>query len=181
VHRSDGSGTTYIFVDYLSKISPQFKSDVGVSTSVKWPAGVGGKGNEGVSGLVTQTPGSIGYVELIYALQNKIPFGAVQNKSGEFVTASLDSVTAAAAGVAMPDDFRVSITNADGKGAYPIASFTWLLLWQNPTDKERGRIMSDFVQWAITDGQKDAPALGYAPLPAGVVEKEKAALAKIQG
>jgi phosphate transport system substrate-binding protein len=180
VHRSDGSGTTYIFVDYLSKVSPDFKQKVGVATSVSWPAGVGAKGNEGVSGLVKQTPGAIGYVELIYAMQNNISFGAVQNKTGEFITASLDSVTAAAAGAAIPDDFRVSITNSDAKGAYPLSSFTWLLLYQNPTDKERGRIMVDFLGWALTDGQKDAPGLGYAPLPAAVVEKEQAALKKIQ-
>jgi len=182
IHRSDGSGTTYIFVDYLSKVSPEFQKRVGVSTSVSWPAGVGAKGNEGVSGLVKQTPGAIGYVELIYALQNKIPYASVQNSAGEFVVATLDSVTAAAnaAAATMPDDFRVSITNSGAKGAYPLASFTWLLLYQNPTDKERGRIMSDFLEWAITDGQKDAPALGYAPLPASVVEKERAALKKIQ-
>jgi phosphate transport system substrate-binding protein len=182
VHRSEGSGTTFIFVDFLSKVSPEFKQKVGVNTAVSWPAGVGGKGNEGVSGLVKQTPGAIGYVELIYALQNKISYGAVQNRSGEFVTATLDSVTAAAnaAAATMPDDFRVSITNSDAKGAYPLASFTWLLLDKNPSDKTRGRVMSDFVQWAITDGQKFASALGYAPLPASVVEKEKAALAKIQ-
>ena len=182
VHRSDGSGTTYIFVDYLSKVSPGFKQKVGIATSVNWPAGVGAKGNEGVSGLVKQTPGAIGYVELVYALQNKIAYAAVQNKSGDFVVASLDSVTAAAnaAAATMPDDFRVSITNSDAKGAYPLSSFTWLLLYQNPVDKERGRIMSDFTLWAITDGQKEAPALGYAPLPSNVVEREKAALKKIQ-
>ena len=182
IHRSDGSGTTYIFVDFLSKVSPEFKQKVGVNTSVSWPVGVGAKGNEGVSGLVNQTPGTIGYVELIYALQNKIPYGAVQNKSGEFVAATLESVTAAAnaAAATMPDDFRVSITNSDAKGAYPLASFTWLLLYQNPTDKVRGKIMSEFLQWAITDGQKEAPALGYAPLPASVVAKEQAALKKIQ-
>src|SRR5207247_2941409 len=149
----------------LSKGSPEDKQKVGVATSVNWPAGVGAKGNEGVSGLVKQTPGAIGYVELIYASHNNIAFGSVQNKAGQFVTASLQSVTAAAAGVAMPDDFRVSITNADGKDAYPIASFTWLLLYQNPTDKERGRIMVDFLRWALTDGQKFAPDLGYAQLP----------------
>jgi len=176
VHRSDGSGTTYIFVDYLSKVSPQFKSDVGVNTSVKWPAGVGGKGNEGVSGLVTQTPGSIGYVELIYALQNKIPFGSVQNAAGEFVKGSTDSVTKAAAGAAIPPDFRVSITNASGAGAYPISSFTWILLYQDPMDKASGKAMVDFMHWALTDGQKFAPYLGYAPLPAGVVMMEMAAL-----
>src|SRR5437764_11587827 len=182
VHRSDGSGTSYIFCDFLAKVSPEWKQKVGVATSVNWPAGVGAKGNEGVSGLVKQTPGAIGYVELVYALQNKIAYAAMQNKSGDFVAASLDSVTAAAnaAAATMPDDFRISITNSDAKGAYPLSSFTWLLLYQNPVDKERGRIMSDFVAWALTDGQKDAPALGYAPLPASVVEKEKAALTKIQ-
>jgi len=182
VHRSDGSGTTYIFADYLSKVSPEFKQKVGVNTALSWPAGVGAKGSDGVAGLVKQTPGAIGYVELIYALQNKIPYGAVQNKAGDFVVATLDSVTAAAnaAAATMPDDFRVSITNSDAKGAYPLASFTWLLLDQNPSDKARGRIMSDFVLWAITDGQKLVPELGYAPLPASVVEKEKEALKKIQ-
>jgi phosphate transport system substrate-binding protein len=176
VHRSDGSGTTYIFVDYLSKVSPQFKSDVGVNTSVKWPAGVGGKGNEGVSGLVTQTPGAIGYVELIYALQSRIPFGAVQNSAGEFVKGSTDSVTKAAAAATIPPDFRVSITNASGAGAYPISSFTWLLLYQEPMDKASGRAMVDFMHWALTDGQTFAPDLGYAPLPANVVMMEMAAL-----
>ncbi|HKS26021.1 MAG TPA: phosphate ABC transporter substrate-binding protein PstS [Thermoanaerobaculia bacterium] len=172
VHRSDGSGTTFIFCDFLSKTSSEFKQKVGASTSVQWPAGVGGKGNEGVSGLVKQTPGAIGYVELIYALQNKIAFGAVQNKSGTFVTASLESVTAAAAGVQMPDDFRVSITNPDGKDAYPIASFTWILLYQNPSDAQRAKVMNDFMKWALGDGQKEVAALGYAPLPKDVVEKE---------
>ena len=182
VHRSDGSGTTYIFVDYLSKISPQFKSDVGVSTSVKWPTGVGGKGNEGVSGLVTQTPGSIGYVELIYALQNKIPFGSVQNAAGEFVKASTDAVTKAAASAAatIPEDFRVSITNAQGAGAYPISSFTWILLYQDPMDKRAGKAMVDFMKWALSDGQKYAPDLGYAPLPANVIMLEQAALDRIK-
>jgi phosphate transport system substrate-binding protein len=180
VHRSDGSGTTFIFCDFLSKTSADFKQKVGASTSVQWPAGVGAKGNEGVSGLVKQTPGAIGYVELIYALQNKIPFGAVQNKSGAFVTASLDSVTAAAAGVQMPDDFRVSITNADGAGAYPIASFTWMLLYQNSSDKQRAKIMVDLMKWALTDGQSETQALGYAPLPKPVVDRELQALAKIQ-
>ena len=180
VHRSDGSGTTYIFCDFLSKVSPDFKQKVGVSTSVSWPAGVGAKGNEGVSGLVRQTPGAIGYVELIYALQNKITFGDVQNSAGKFVTASLESVTAAAAGVTMPDDFRVSITNADGADAYPIASFTWMLLYQHPTDKARSAAMVDFLKWALSDGQKFAPGLGYAPLPQPVIAKEIQALANIQ-
>jgi phosphate transport system substrate-binding protein len=182
VHRSDGSGTTFIFVDFLSKVSPEFKQKVGVSTSVNWPAGVGAKGNEGVSGLVKQTPGAIGYVELIYASSNNITYGSVQNKAGEFVTASLDAVTAAAgsAAASMPDDFRVSITNPDGKGAYPIASFTWILLYQNPTDQESARTIVDFMKWALTDGQRFAAPLGYAPLPQPVIEKELPALQKIQ-
>jgi phosphate transport system substrate-binding protein len=182
VHRSDGSGTTYIWVDYLAKMSPEFQSKVGVKTSVNWPAGVGGKGNEGVAGLVTQTPGAIGYVELIYALQNKISYGSVQNAAGEFVKASVQSVTTAAAGAAanMPADFRVSITNAPGKGVYPISSFTWLLLYENPKDKTQGKMMSDFMKWALTDGQKYCAELGYAPLPPNVVKMEMAALAKIK-
>jgi phosphate transport system substrate-binding protein len=182
VHRSEGSGTTYIWVDYLSKVSPEFKSKVGVKTSVNWPTGVGGKGNEGVSGLVAQTPGSIGYVELIYALQNKISYGSVLNMDGEFVKASVASVTAAAASAAsnMPADFRVSITNAPGKGVYPISSFTWLLLYQDPKDKAQAKTMVDFVKWALKDGQKYCPDLGYAPLPANVVQLEMAALGKIK-
>ncbi len=180
-HRSDGSGTTYIFVDYLSKVSPDFKTTVGVATSVNWPVGVGGKGNEGVSGLVKQTPGSIGYVELIYALQNKISYGLVQNLDGAFVNASLESVTAAAsaASKAMPKDFRVSITNAPGKGAYPISSFTWLLFYEKPSDKAKAKIMVDFVKWALTDGQKYCAELGYAPLPREVVALEMEALKRI--
>jgi phosphate transport system substrate-binding protein len=182
VHRSDGSGTTYIWVDYLSKVSPEWKEKVGVSTAVNWPAGVGGKGNEGVAGLVSQTPGSIGYVELIYALQNKIAFGAVQNASGEFVKATTDSVTAAAAAAAanMPADFRVSITNAAGSGAYPVSSFTWLLLYEDPKDKAQSKAMVDFVKWALTDGQPFASQLGYAPLPAAVVALELAALERVK-
>jgi len=181
-HRSDGSGTTYIFVDYLSKVSPEFKSKVGVATSVNWPVGVGGKGNEGVAGLVKQTPGSIGYVELIYAKQNNIDYGSVKNMEGEFVAASLDSVTAAAAVAAkqMPPDFRVSITNAPGKGVYPISSFTWLLFYENPKDKPKARTMVDFMKWALSDGQKAASDLGYAPLPSEVVALEMEALKKIK-
>ncbi|MEQ1573820.1 MAG: phosphate ABC transporter substrate-binding protein PstS [Vicinamibacterales bacterium] len=182
VHRSDGSGTTYIFVDFLSKTSPAFKKKVGVNTSVNWPAGVGGKGNEGVAGLVSQTPGSIGYVELIYALQNKISFGAVQNLAGEFVKASVDAVTKAAEGAAasMPSDFRVSITNAPGAGAYPISSFTWILLYEAPKDAASSRIMVDFMRWALTDGQKQATELGYAQLPSAVVQMEMAALDRVK-
>jgi phosphate transport system substrate-binding protein len=182
VHRSEGSGTTYIWVDYLSKVSPEFKTKVGVNASVNWPAGVGGKGNEGVSGLVSQSPGSIGYVELIYALQNKISYGTVENAAGEFVKASVPAVTAAAAGAAasMPADFRVSITNAPGKGVYPISSFTWLLLYENPKDKVQAKIMVDVVKWALIDGQKYCADLGYAPLPPNVVKMEMAALARIK-
>jgi phosphate transport system substrate-binding protein len=178
-HRSDGSGTTYIWVDYLSKISPEWKDRVGLATSVNWPVGVGGKGNEGVAGLVKQTPGSIGYVELIYATQNNIAYGPVKNAAGKYVKASLPSVTAAAAAVEMPADFRVSITNAPGEGAYPVSSFTWILLYEHPADKERARIMVEFMKWALTDGQKYAPDLGYAPLPEKVVGLGLEALKKI--
>jgi phosphate transport system substrate-binding protein len=182
VHRSDGSGTTYIFADYLGKVSPDWKKTVGIATSVNWPTGVGGKGNEGVAGLVKQTPGAIGYVELIYALQNKIDFGTVQNLAGEFVRASLESVTKAAAATKgkMPPDFRVSITNAPGAGVYPISSFTWLLFYESPKDKRAARIMTDFMRWALHDGQKYCADLGYAPLPEEVVNMEMEALKKIR-
>jgi phosphate transport system substrate-binding protein len=182
MHRSDGSGTTYIFADYLGKVSPEWKKRVGVSTALNWPVGLGGKGNEGVAGLVKQTPSSIGYVELIYALQNKIAYGAVQNMSGKFLRASIESVTAAAAAAtgAMPSDFRVSITNAPGDGAYPISSFTWLLFYEGPKDKAAAKIMVEFMRWALTDGQKFAKDLGYAPLPDGVVKLELEALKKIR-
>jgi phosphate transport system substrate-binding protein len=181
-HRADGSGTTYIWVDYLSKVSPEWKTKVGVATSVNWPTGVGGRGNEGVSALVSQTPGAIGYVELIYALQNKIAYGSVLNASGESIKASVEAVTLAAAEAvkAMPADFRVSITNAPGKGVYPISSFTWILLYENAKDKTQAKTMVDFMKWALTDGQKFAPDLGYAPLPDAVVKLELAALAKIK-
>jgi len=182
VHRSDGSGTTYIWVDYLAKVSPEWLKKVGVATAVNWPTGVGGKGNEGVAGLVTQTPGSLGYVELIYALQNKINYGTVQNMAGEFAKATVESVTAAAAEAAakMPADFRVSITNAAGKGVYPISSFTWLLFYESPKDKVQSKIMIDFMHWALSDGQKYCADLGYAPLPEAVVKLELTALAKIK-
>jgi len=178
VHRSDGSGTSYIFCDFLSKVSPEFKQKVGVATSVSWPAGVGAKGNEGVAGLVRQTPGAVGYVELIYATQNKIAFGSVQGANGQYVKASVESVTAAAAAAAanMPADFRVSITNAPGAGAYPISSFTWLLLYKSPTDQARGKIMTDVLKWCLTEGQKSAPGLGYAPLPPSVIAQEMKSL-----
>ena len=182
VHRSDGSGTTYIFTDFLSKVSPEWKSKVGRNTSVNWPVGLGGKGNEGVSGLVKQTPDAIGYVELIYALQNKLPFGDVQNASGAFVRASLETTTAAAAGAAkeMPADFRVSITDAPGKTAYPISSFTWLLIPAKIADAGKRTTLKDFVHWMLTDGQKDTEALYYAPLPKQVVQQEIKAISKIQ-
>jgi phosphate transport system substrate-binding protein len=183
VHRSDGSGTSYIFCDYLSKVSPEYKRTVGVATAVNWPVGVGAKGNEGVSGLVKQTPGAIGYVELIYASANKISFGSVQNSAGQFVKASTQTVNAAAgaaSGKAMPADFRVSITNAPGANAYPISSFTWLLFYEAPRDKVRARAMVDFMKWALTDGQKFAEGLGYAPLPQSVVAMEMEALKRIK-
>jgi len=182
VHRSDGSGTTYIWTDFLSKASEEWKSKVGKNTAVKWPAGLGGKGNEGVSGLVKQTPYSIGYVELIFALQNKLPFGDVQNPGGAFVRASLETTTAAAAGAAkeMPADFRVSITNAAGKTAYPICSFTWLLIPGKIADAGKRETLKGFLQWMLTDGQKSAQELFYAPLPKQVVDLELKAISKIQ-
>jgi phosphate transport system substrate-binding protein len=181
-HRADGSGTTYIFVDYLSKVSEEFKKKVGVATSVNWPTGIGGKGNEGVASLVKQTPGAMGYVELIYALQNNISYGSVKNSEGEYVKASLDGVKAAAAVAAgqMPADFRVSITNAPGKGVYPISSFTWLLLYEKAKDKDKSKAMVDFLKWALSDGQKYAADLGYAPLPDAVVKLEIPALEKVK-
>jgi phosphate transport system substrate-binding protein len=182
VHRADGSGTTYILVDFLAKVSPEFLKTVGVAASVKWPVGVAGKGSEGVTALVSQTPGSIGYVELVHALQNKVPFGAVQNSAGKFVRASIAATTAAAAAAAgkMPEDFRVSITNPPGDTVYPIASFTWLLLYENPKDKAQSKMMVDFLKWALTDGQKFASALGYAPVPKNVVDLELKALQKVK-
>jgi len=167
VHRSDGSGTTYCFTDYLSKVSKEWETKVGKGTAVNWPVGLGGKGNEGVSGLVKQTPGSIGYVELIYAQQNAIAYAAMKNKAGKFVKATIPAVTAAAAGVKMPKDYRVSITDAKGKDAYPISTFTWLLVY--PKNAEgKGVVIKDFLRWMLKDGQGMAPALGYAPLPAAV-------------
>src|SRR5271166_1120553 len=178
VHRSDGSGTTYIFTDYLSKVSSDWQGTVGNNTSVKWPVGIGGKGNEGVAGSIRQLPGSIGYIELIYAVQNKIPYGSVRNSSGNFIKASLESTTAAAVGVKMPADFRVSITNSPAKTAYPIASFTWLLIPTSPSDAKKGKILKDFLFWMLDQGQTMTEALSYAPLPKQVVEMEKAAITK---
>jgi len=182
VHRSDGSGTTYIWTDYLSKVSDDWKNKVGKGASVNWPAGLGGKGSEGVTGLVKQTPNSIGYVELVYAAQNNILYGAVKNAAGNFVKADLAGVSAAAASLAntMPDDFRVSITNAPGKAAYPISSFTYLLIPAKFSDAGKRDAIKDFLKWALTDGQNYAEALSYAKLPKEVVAKETKALSSIQ-
>jgi len=181
VHRSDGSGTTFIWTDYLSKISPEWKSEVGSGTSVKWPKGMGGKGNEGVAGSVRLLPGSIGYVELIYAVQNKILYGSVRNAAGTFLKASLEGVTAAAASAPkMPSDFRVSITNAPGKDAYPISSFTWMLIPSQSKDPAKGKILADFLSWMVSDGQSMTSALEYAPLPANVAAKVKEAIKQVK-
>jgi phosphate transport system substrate-binding protein len=176
IHRSDGSGTSAIFTDYLAKVSPEWSTAVGHATSVKWPTGLGGKGNDGVTGLVKQTPGSMGYVELAYARQNKLPVAALKNAAGAFVEPTMSSTSAAAAGVEIPEDFRVSITNAAGKAAYPIASFTYILVYKDQTDARKGQAIGKFLWWAIHDGQKSAPALDYAPLPAPVVKKVEAKL-----
>jgi phosphate transport system substrate-binding protein len=182
VHRSDASGTTYIWTDFLSKISNDWKTKVGTGTSVNWPVGLGGKGNEGVMGTVKQTPDSIGYVELIYAIQNHEPYGDVQNADGVFVKASLEGVSAAAAGAAanMPDDFRVSITNAPGKTSYPVSSFTWLLIPAQIQDANKREAIKAFLKWMLADGQKDCEALSYAKLPAPVIAKETKAISLIQ-
>jgi phosphate transport system substrate-binding protein len=182
VHRSDGSGTTYIWSDFLSKASSEWKDKVGKGTSVNWPVGLGGKGNEGVAGLIKQTPNSIGYIELIYAIQNSIPYGDVQNSSGVFVKASLASVSAAAAGAAadMPSDFRVSITNAPGRTAYPISSFTWLLIPAQSKDAAKGKIINDFLNWMVDDGQKLTASLTYAPLPENVAAKVKDTIKQVR-
>jgi phosphate transport system substrate-binding protein len=180
VHRSDGSGTTYIWTDYLSKVSSDWKAKVGTNTSVNWPVGLGGKGNEGVAGLVKQTPNSMGYVELIYAIQNNMPYGDVKNSSGAFIKASLASVSAAAAGAPIPDDFRVSITNAPGKDAYPISSFTWLLIPANIPDAAKRDAIKGFLTWMLTSGQQDCEPLAYAKLPKEVVTREQKAIAMVQ-
>jgi phosphate transport system substrate-binding protein len=181
-HRSDGSGTTYIFADYLSKVSPEWAKGTGKSTSLKWSGGLGGKGNEGVTALVQQTPGAIGYIELIYALNNHITFADLQNHDGKFITASLDGVTAAAAATAsnMAADFRVSITDAPGADSYPISSFTWLLVFQQQTDKAKGEQIVKFLKWALHDGQQYPGALKYAALPASVVALEDKQIGEIQ-
>jgi phosphate transport system substrate-binding protein len=181
-HRSDGSGTTFVWTDYLSKVSPEWKSKVGAGKSVSWPTGLGGAGNEGVAGLVKQTPNSIGYVELIYAANNKMAYGQVKNAAGTFVTPSTDSVSEAAAGAAksMPADFRVSITNAPGKDSYPISSFTWLLVPSKIPDAAKGKALKGFIQWMLADGQKECAANYYAPLPKEVVAMELKQLALVQ-
>ncbi len=182
VHRADGSGTTYCWTDYLSKVSDEWKTKVGKGTSVNWPVGLGGKGNEGVTGTVKNTPNSIGYVELIYAESNKIPYGNVKNAAGTFVKASLAAVSAAAAGTAkdMPEDFRVSITNAPGKASYPISTFTWLLIPEKFSDAAKRDAIKGFLKWALGEGQSYAEALSYAKLPEEVVAKETKAINKVQ-
>jgi len=183
VHRSDGSGTTYVFTDYLNKFSREWKDKVGYATSVNWPIGLGGKGNEGVTQQVKQVEGTLGYVELIYALSNNLPYGQIENASGSFITPSLETVTAAAAGIKLPKDtdFRVSITNAPGADAYPIASFTWLLVKKDNKDPAKAKLIRDFLAWMITpEAQEMAAALHYAPLPAPVVALVEARLATLK-
>lgn len=179
VHRADGSGTTYCWVDYFCKVSPEWKKKVGKGTSVNWPVGLGGKGNEGVAGLVKQTPNSIGYNEVIYAKQNNLTFASVKNQAGKFIAAEIDSISAAAAGAPMPKDFRVSITNAPGENSYPIATFTWLLVYEN-NGGSTGKVLKEFLNWMLEDGQKSAPTLGYAPLPETVKSMVKSAISSIK-
>lgn len=171
VHRSDGSGTTYIWTDYLSKVSPEWKQKVGTNTAVNWPVGLGGKGNEGVAGQIKQTPGALGYVELIYAKQNKISFADIKNSAGEFVSPTMESVTAAIGTAQIPDDFRFSITNAPGSGSYPIAGATWLLVYQDQKDAAKGKKIVEFLKWALTKGESMARDLDYAPLPQGLRDR----------
>jgi phosphate transport system substrate-binding protein len=182
VHRSDGSGTSFVFTDYLSKVSPEWKSKVGSGAMVNWPKGLGGKGNPGVAGTVKQTPNSIGYVELIFAAQNKMSYGAVKNSAGVFLKADFESVSEAAAGAAknMPNDFRVSITNAPGKKAYPISTFTWLLIPNKFDNATKKNAIQQFLKWMLTDGQKFAAGLDYAPLPKPVIDKEEKQIGLIQ-
>jgi len=181
VHRSDGSGTTYIWVDYLSKVNPEWEQKVGRGTSVKWPVGLGGKGNEGVAGQIKNTPGALGYVELAYAIKNNLPAASIRSQAGKFVEPTIRSTTAAAAGAAaeMPPDFRVSLTNAPGTDAYPIASFTWLLVYREQPDEVKGKAIVNFLWWAAHDGQKYAADLLYAPLPSPVVKQVEAKLRQV--
>jgi phosphate transport system substrate-binding protein len=171
VHRSDGSGTTFIFTDYLSKVSPEWKEAVGKGTSVSWPAGLGGKGNAGVAGQIKQSPGAIGYVELAYAHQNKLPFADLKNAAGNYVTASIGSVTAALATATIPDDFRFSMVNAPGDTSYPIAGVTWILVYSEQKDPAKGQKLVQFLTWAYTDGERMAAALDYAPLPPALQQR----------
>jgi phosphate transport system substrate-binding protein len=180
VHRSDGSGTTYIFTDYLGKVSPDWKSKVGANTAVRWPVGLGAKGNEGVSGQIEQTPGSFGYVELIYAAQNKLPIAQIKNAAGSYVSPTTDSVTAALAGAQIPDDFRFSMTNAPGAAAYPISGVTWLLVYQKQTDADKGKKMVEFLNWALTKGEEMAAPLDYAPLPQPLRDRVLKRISEIQ-
>jgi phosphate transport system substrate-binding protein len=181
VHRSEGSGTTFIFTDYLSKVSPEWKSSVGSNSAVPWPIGIGAKGNEAVAGMVRQLPGTIGYVELIYALQNKIQFGYIKNAAGNWVKGSIDGVTEAAASVKnMPADYRVSITNAPGKNAYPISSFTWLLIPSPPKDANNGKVLKDFLNWMLDHGESEVGALYYAPLPKSVSDKVRVTVSQLK-
>ena len=180
VHRSDGSGTSYIFTDYLSKVSPDWKAKVGVNTAVKWPTGLGAKGNEGVSGQIEQTPGSFGYVELIYAAQNKMPVAQLKNAAGSYVTPTTDSVTAALASAQIPDDFRFSMTNAPGADSYPISGVTWLLVYQKQTNAEKGKKMVEFLQWALGKGEEMAKPLDYAPLPQALRDRVLKRISEIQ-
>ncbi len=180
VHRSDGSGTTYIFTDYLCTVSPPWHEAVGKNTAVKWPVGLGGKGNEGVAGQIKQTPGAIGYVELIYALQNKLPFADMKNASGKYISASLDSVTAAMATAKVPDDFRFSMVNGPGVDAYPIAGATWLLVYETQKDPAKGKKMVEFLNWALTSGEQMAATLNYAPLPRSLQERALARVKEIK-
>jgi phosphate transport system substrate-binding protein len=179
VHRSDGSGTTFIFTNYLSKVSPQWQANVGFATSVNWPAGVGGQGNEGVAGQVRQLPGGIGYVELAYAVQNNLPWAQMKNKSGTFLEPSLAGTTAAAA-VPIPADMKVLVTDSENPQAYPIAGFTWALVYVNQPDAAKGKTLASFLWWAIHDGQKEATALNYGPLSADVVKAAEAQVLKMQ-
>ena len=180
VHRSDGSGTTYIWTDYLSKISPEWKGGPGTGASVKWPVGIGGKGNEGVAGTIRSVDGAIGYVELIYALQNKITYGSVRNSSGNFIKASVDSVTAAAGSLQVPADLRYSLTNPPGKDAYPISGTTWLLIPIKPKDAAKGKIVVDFAKWILGPGQEMCASLTYAKLPSTLDSKALDNLKKVQ-
>jgi phosphate transport system substrate-binding protein len=182
VYRSDGSGTTFIFTDFLAKVSPDWNSKVGKGASIKWPTGIGQKGNEGIAGMVRQAPNSIGYVELIYAIQNKMEFGAVRNSAGKFVQASTDGVTAAAAGAAknMPSDYRISITNAPGPDSYPISSFTWLLIPTHSADPTKAKVLADFMGWMLDHGQNEAAALSYAPLPKQVQDMVRKSVSNIK-